>query len=207
MSRSLRFVDRSRIRRAARDLRDGACDAAQRRAEIGQVDHGQQQPRDPEQMDVGKERQQAENGDDLELQLLRFVRHALGQRVQPQIDVADRQNGSDQDDANDHHQDVRVTRRGDKRGQMMRRVRMKQLAQAALHSRKQMRETKTSGKPSLARVFHHCTGPEIGKDLASAPSHGRVITSASNLAQALSQRRLGVANSIRRVIEESSDLY
>src|SRR4051812_49884428 len=61
---------------------DRVGDAAYRRAEIGQVDHREQQARDPEDMQVSEKRDQAENGDDLELQLVRFVRHALGQAVQ-----------------------------------------------------------------------------------------------------------------------------
>jgi hypothetical protein len=47
------------------------------------------------------------------LQLLRFVRHLLGQGVQTQIEIADCQNGSDQNDTDNHHEDVGVTGSGD----------------------------------------------------------------------------------------------
>src|SRR5882724_11995877 len=71
--------------RSACNFLDRPCDAAQRCAEIGDIDHGKQQPRYPEQVDVRKERQQAQDGYDLELQFLRLVRHALRQAMQPQI--------------------------------------------------------------------------------------------------------------------------
>src|SRR5580692_12195539 len=48
-------------------------DTRQRGGEIGQIDQGEQQPRDPEDVDVGEEREQPEHGDDLELQLLTLV--------------------------------------------------------------------------------------------------------------------------------------
>jgi hypothetical protein len=83
-------------------------------------------------MDVREQRQQAENGDKLELQLLRSVRHPLGQGVEAQIDIADGKNGCDQNDADRHHQDVGVTRGRDEGGQMMRRGWVKQFAQATL---------------------------------------------------------------------------
>ena len=44
-------------------------------------------------MHVREEGQQAQHRDDLELELLRLVRHALGQGVQPQKQEADRQHG------------------------------------------------------------------------------------------------------------------
>jgi len=56
---------------------------------------------------------------DLELQLLRLVRHSLGQSVQMQIEIAHRQNGADQNDADHHHQGIGVTRRGDEAWQIM----------------------------------------------------------------------------------------
>ncbi len=53
-----------------------------------------------------------------------------------QIEVADAENGADQDDADDDHQDVGVTGRGDETWQMMRRSWMKGFAQANLPARK-----------------------------------------------------------------------
>src|SRR6478609_11995445 len=60
------FLDRSR-------------DAADRAAEIGQVDEGKQQARDPEDVHVREEREQAQDGYDLELHLVGFVCDPLRQ--------------------------------------------------------------------------------------------------------------------------------
>jgi hypothetical protein len=67
------------------DFLDGSRDPAQRRIEIGQINHGEQQPDYLKQVDVGKQRQQAQNCNDFELQFLRLMRHSLGQGVQMQI--------------------------------------------------------------------------------------------------------------------------
>src|ERR1700676_4181540 len=115
-------------------LLDRSRDPAQRRAEVGQIDHGQQQPDHPEQMDVGKERQQAQHRHDFELQLLRLVRHLLRQGVQPQIKIAYPQNGNEQNDAHNHHQGVGVTGSGDEAWQIVGGAWMKGLAHATLHS-------------------------------------------------------------------------
>ena len=60
--------------------------------------------------------------------------------MQPQIDIADRQNGSNQDDADSHHQDIRVTGRFNEGGKIVGGVWMKQLAQAVFHSRNNQTE-------------------------------------------------------------------
>jgi hypothetical protein len=54
--------------------------------------------------------------------------------VHVQIEITDSENGDDQKNADGHHQNVGVTRRRDEGRQMMGRVRMKRLAQRALHS-------------------------------------------------------------------------
>jgi hypothetical protein len=41
------------------------------------------------------------------------VRHLLRQGVQTQTKMIDHQNGTDQNDADNHHQDIGVTRSGD----------------------------------------------------------------------------------------------
>src|SRR3954470_15739836 len=80
------------LRRNASHLVNRSRDSAQRRAEIGQIDHGKKQPDYPKEMVVREERQQTEHRHDLKLKLLRLVRHPLRQRMQMQIDVADREN-------------------------------------------------------------------------------------------------------------------
>jgi hypothetical protein len=49
---------------------------------IRQVDKRQQQTGNPENVHVGEERYQTQNGDDLELKL--FVAQTFGQRMQPE---------------------------------------------------------------------------------------------------------------------------
>src|SRR5215472_5438256 len=52
-------------------------DAGDRRDEVGQVDIGQQQSREPENVLVGQQRQQAQHRDNVELNLLGPVRQSL----------------------------------------------------------------------------------------------------------------------------------
>src|SRR6266850_6102792 len=119
--------------RITSDLLDRTCDAAQWRAEVRKVDHRKQQSCDPEQVHMGEQRQEPQHSDDLELQLLRFVSHPLGQRVQFQIQVANRQDGDNQEDAHHHHPDVRFDGRSDETGQMVGSQWMKLIAQMFLH--------------------------------------------------------------------------
>ena len=73
-------------------------DPVERAAEIGNVDQREQQAGHPEDMHVREQGKQAQHGDDLELQLVALVRHALGKGVQAQETDTDRQNGDDQED-------------------------------------------------------------------------------------------------------------
>ena len=109
--------------------------AAQWRAEIRKIDQREQQARDPEQMHMGEERQKSQDGDDLKLQFLRLVRHPFGQRVQTQIEIADRQDGDDQKDTHHDHPDVRFAGRRDEGRQMVGSQRMKLIAHEFLLSR------------------------------------------------------------------------
>ena len=113
----------------ASHLLDRPGDPAQRRAEVRQVDHGEEQADHPEQVVVREQRQQTQHGHDFKLELLRLVGHPLRQRVQVQIEIADQENGADQDNADDDHQNVGVTWGGDESRQMMRRAGVNRLAQ------------------------------------------------------------------------------
>ena len=53
--------------------------------------------------------QQPQHRDDLELQLLRLVRHPFGQRVQAKEQQSDGKHGQDQKDGHDHHEGVGLT--------------------------------------------------------------------------------------------------
>ena len=63
----------------------------------------------------------------------RPVCHPLRQGVQVQIEIADRENGADQEDADSDHDDVAVTRRRDETRQMMRGKWMQGFTHATLH--------------------------------------------------------------------------
>jgi hypothetical protein len=78
-------------------------------------------------MDVREQRQQAQNGDDLELQLL--VAETLGQRVQPEEHDAKSEYDKKHDDGGDREQDIRVTGRRQKPRQVMRRCRVLHVGQ------------------------------------------------------------------------------
>ena len=67
----------------------------------------------PEQVVVREQRQQAQHGHDFKLELLRLVGHPLRQRVQVQIEIADRENGDDQENADADHQHIALARGGD----------------------------------------------------------------------------------------------
>jgi hypothetical protein len=107
-------------RRDAGDLLKGSRDPAERPPEVRNVDQCKQQARHPEDVHVGEEGEQAQYGDDLELQFVGLVRHALGQGVQPQEQEADRQHGDHQKHRHDHHEDIGLAGRGDERWQVMR---------------------------------------------------------------------------------------
>src|SRR3954447_1991831 len=115
--------------RGVSDPLNRACDTPQRRAEIRQVDHCEQKAGHPENVYVRKERDDAEHGHDLELQLLRLVRHPFGEAVQLPIERANPEYGADQEDPHHHHQHVRAASRREVERQMMRSHRMKLLAQ------------------------------------------------------------------------------
>ena len=120
----LRHFVRPLAGRDAGELLERPGHPAERGAEIGQVDHREQQARDPEEMDMREERQEAQHRDDFHLKLLGLVRHALGQAVQPQEQDTDRQDGDDQEHGHHGHEDVRFARGGDERRQLMRRSRV-----------------------------------------------------------------------------------
>src|SRR4051795_66217 len=115
--------------RGVGDPLDRACDTPQRRAEIWQVDHREQKAGHPENVHVRKERDDAQHGHDLELQLLRLVRHPFREAVQLPIERANPKYGADQEDPHHHHQNVRAASRREVERQMMRGHRMKLLAQ------------------------------------------------------------------------------
>ena len=97
-----------------------AGDAQHRTDEVGDVDHGQQQARHPEQMNVGEQRKQAEHRDDLELQLVAAMGHALRHGVQPKEQDADTQDGGKQNEAGDHQQRIGAIRAGQEGRQVVR---------------------------------------------------------------------------------------
>lgn len=100
-------------------LLNRARDAAKEAAKIRDVDECQQQTGDPKDVHVREEREQAEDGDDLELDLMPFMRHALRQRVQAQEQNAEPEDTQDKQDRHRDHEGVGLTRRGDEHRQML----------------------------------------------------------------------------------------
>ena len=80
--------------------------AAERGPEVGEIDHGEQEPDHPEDVHVREQGYKSQHRDDLELQLVRPVRHPFRQRVQAQEQVADREHGDNQENGHHRHQDV-----------------------------------------------------------------------------------------------------
>src|SRR5262245_60673545 len=70
-------------------------------------------------MHMREEGNETQDGDNLELQLVGSMRHALWQGMQPKEQNAEHQDGEPQDDGHDDHEHVRLTRGGDERRQMM----------------------------------------------------------------------------------------
>src|SRR5580704_1736276 len=112
----------------AGEFLDRPRDSPQRRAKIGKFNEREYQADHPENMHMREQRDQAQDGDDLELQLLRPMRHPLGQRVEAEEQKTKSQDGKRQDDGHDDHKDIGLARRGDERRQMMRRGRVKWLS-------------------------------------------------------------------------------
>src|SRR5262245_1048205 len=63
----LRYLDRALARLEPSHLLDRSRNAFERVAEVGDVDQGQHQAGDPEDVHVREQRDEAEHGDDLEL--------------------------------------------------------------------------------------------------------------------------------------------
>src|SRR4051812_32101986 len=78
-------------------------------------------------MDVGEKGKKSQDGDDLELDLVAPVRHALRHGVQPKEKAAEHQNGEHQNDGHHDHEHVCFTRSGDEHRQMVGSSRMKRL--------------------------------------------------------------------------------
>src|SRR5262245_25800956 len=70
-------------------------------------------------MHMREEGNETQDGDNLELQLVGSMRHALWQRMQPKKQNAEHQDGESQDDSHDDHEHVCLTGGSDERRQMM----------------------------------------------------------------------------------------
>ena len=140
-------------------------DRDHRRGEVRDPDEGQQQPDDPEDMIVGEERDQRQQRHDLHLHHIGAMRHALGQSMQPEVEVADQEHRQNQKHRDAVEEPVGLTRRGDENRQMLRRDRMQQqllgcshlaCLQGAVQCRRHHTPTTGSGGASGARfTLHH----------------------------------------------------
>src|SRR5262245_6480354 len=103
----------------ASDFLSRCRDTPQWRAKIRQVDQRKQQTRYPKNVHMCEERNETQDSDKLELQLVGLMRHALGQGMQPKEQNAEHQYAERQDDGHDDHKHVGFTRGGDERRQMV----------------------------------------------------------------------------------------
>src|ERR1700716_1114055 len=101
-----------------------SCYAPHWAQEVGDVDKGKKQRREPKGMLVRKEGKQAKHGDKVELNFPGFVRHPFRQRMDGQEDDASEDHARN----NEHHHDVEerigVTWRRDEERHMCRRCRI-----------------------------------------------------------------------------------
>ena len=109
-ARTLGVVGRSVARRRAGEPFQGAGHPAQGRPEIREIYEREHKACDPEDMLVREKGQQPKYGHNLELQLVRPVRHAFGQRMQAQEKNAHPQHREDQKDGHHHHPGIRLPR-------------------------------------------------------------------------------------------------
>jgi hypothetical protein len=98
---------------------DRTRDPAEPTREVGNVDERENQCRNPERVVVGEQPDEAQHSNNLELGLLGFVRHMLGQMVQAKEQDAKHQNRDRQDGGRYDHQGVRLTGGRDERRQMV----------------------------------------------------------------------------------------
>jgi hypothetical protein len=95
-----------------------------RGAEIRHIDKSDHKARNPEGVVMSEQRQQTQNGDNLDLHFLSSVGDPLGQRVQAQKQDTDAENGADDHQSGHGEQDVRLAGRGDKARHMTGCIRM-----------------------------------------------------------------------------------
>jgi hypothetical protein len=115
---SLRTV-RNFARHCPGDRLERSGDPAERVPEVRQIDYGEQKARYPEDVHVREEGDQAEDGDDLELEFMSLVGDALGKRMQPEEENSDGQHGPDQEQCHEDHETVGLTGSSDERRQMV----------------------------------------------------------------------------------------
>jgi hypothetical protein len=82
-------------------------------------------------MDVGEEGKKAQDGDNLELDLVASMRHALRHGVQPKEQAAEQQNAEHENYAQYNHEHVCSTGSGDERRHMLGSSRVKRLIHTA----------------------------------------------------------------------------
>ena len=111
-------------RRDAGDLLDRSRDSAERTLKSGRSISASSRPATQKRCMCVKSAEQAKHGDDLELQLVGFVGHALGERMQPKEQDTDGQHRDDQKHGHHGHQNIGLAGPGDEPGQVMDRGRM-----------------------------------------------------------------------------------
>jgi hypothetical protein len=101
-----------------RDGFRGRSYAIERGRKVGKFNVGEEQSRNPEDMFVGKQSQQAEDRNDIQLDFLCPVRDPLGQRMDRQEDDAGKHNHGDDEYQRDVVERVGLARRRDEKRQV-----------------------------------------------------------------------------------------
>src|SRR5690349_15634341 len=116
---TVRRTFRARARLHAGHPFDGASDTTKEAAEVGKINERQQQAGNPENVHVGKESNQSQDGDDFELYFLPFMGDLLGQRMQAKIQDAETKDADAKSHSHNDHENVGIARRRDEHRKMV----------------------------------------------------------------------------------------
>jgi len=95
------------------------CDPVERCAKIRQLDEGEEQTSYPKNVHMREQSDEAEDSDDFELYFVRPVSYPFRQRMEPEKEDAESEDGKQQNYAHHDHEDVCLTRSRDEGRQMV----------------------------------------------------------------------------------------
>ena len=124
------------------------CDARDGGQEVGQIDKGENESREPEDVLIGEQREQAKNGNDIELHFLRPVRHPFGERMDGEKQDADAYDAKHHKPHDDIKQHIGLAGRRDEERQIMRHRWMELIGQCTFSHVLAQAPTVTASGPS-----------------------------------------------------------